>query len=53
MTEKDDFYAKIVREGLISRKQAIKRLSIENKIHLNIIKDLFSQLNLSSSYLSI
>jgi len=33
MTEKDDLYAKIVREGLISRERALSRLSDENEIY--------------------
>jgi hypothetical protein len=32
MTEKDDFYAIMVREGQISREEAIQRLDRENRI---------------------
>jgi hypothetical protein len=33
ITEKDDLYSKMVREGLLSRDEALKRLEKENKIH--------------------
>lgn len=41
MTEKDDFYAKMVRESLITREEALIRLKEENKLHLNEIQKLF------------
>jgi len=40
MTEKDDFYSKMVREGLITRKEALRKLKDENKIYMNEIQDL-------------
>jgi hypothetical protein len=46
MTEKDDFYAKMVRQGLMTREQAIERLNSENKLHPDIIKDIFQQMHL-------
>ncbi len=33
MTDKDDFYAKLVREGLMSREKAIQRIAVENKLY--------------------
>ncbi|TKJ38356.1 ATPase [candidate division LCP-89 bacterium B3_LCP] len=48
ITEKDDFYAKMIREGMIERDEAIQRVSKENKLHLNLIHDLFSQLSIDS-----
>jgi hypothetical protein len=35
MTEKDDYYAKMVREGLMTREDALLRLQKENIIHLD------------------
>ena len=52
MTKKDDFYAKMVREGLMTRDQAIMRLNNENKIHLDIVGDIFNQLNILPPRLS-
>lgn len=40
MTEKDDFYSKMVREGLITRDEALLRLKDENEIHFDEIKEL-------------
>ncbi|MGB3479118.1 MAG: ATPase [bacterium] len=53
MTEKDDFYAKMVREGLMTREQALKRLNDENKIHPDIIRDIFRKSNLTPPKISI
>jgi hypothetical protein len=39
ITEKDDFYAKMVREGILTREDALKRISAENEIHRDIIKE--------------
>lgn len=47
MTEKDDFYAKLVREGLMSRNEALQRLNGENQIHMNIIEDILTDSELS------
>ena len=40
MTEKDDLYSKMVREGLITRDNALIRLNDENKLHIKEIKRL-------------
>lgn len=47
MTEKDDFYAKLVREGLMSREAALQRLNVENQIHMDIIEDILTDSELS------
>ncbi|UCG92031.1 MAG: ATPase [candidate division WOR-3 bacterium] len=52
MTEKDDFYAKMVREGLMTREETLSRLERENEIHLDIIKEIFTQLGLSTKLIS-
>lgn len=52
MTEKDDFYAKLVREGLISRNKALERLCTENKLHLNIVREILSECRLNPNFIS-
>ncbi len=47
MTEKDDFYAKVVRERLMTREQALKRLNVENQIHMDIIEEILTHSELS------
>jgi hypothetical protein len=42
MTEKDDFYAKTVREGLLTREQALKRLPFENQLHMDTVEEIFN-----------
>ncbi|WP_232308548.1 hypothetical protein [Methanosarcina lacustris] len=52
MTEKDDFYSKMVREGLITREEALTRLIDENKLHLNEIRKLLDSTGITEiSYL--
>lgn len=53
MTEKDDFYAKLVREGLITRGEALERLRIENSLHLDIIKTVLLKSKLNAKYIAI
>ena len=50
MTEKDDFYAKMVREGLISRTEALKRLASENHVHMEIVDEFLDQQGLAPKY---
>ncbi len=38
MTEKDDFYSKMVRDSLITRDKALTRLNDENKLYINEIR---------------
>lgn len=40
MTEKDDFYAKMVRHGDMSRDEALKRLEAENRPNIDEIREL-------------
>jgi hypothetical protein len=42
MTEKDDFYSKMVRDDLITRDKALLRLTDENKLHINEIQELIT-----------
>ena len=46
MTEKDDFYAKMVREGLITREEALLRLEEENKLEADEIRLLLNELGI-------
>lgn len=50
MTEKDDFYSKMVREGQLSRKQALARIEKENQLHMDKIIEIMEQMNLSPRY---
>jgi len=43
MTERDDLYAKMVRQGLITRDEALKRLEIENPVQFEYIEALLKQ----------
>jgi len=53
LTEKDDFYAKMVREDLMSRNEAILRLTVENQLHLDIIEDTLNQAGLPTKSILI
>lgn len=48
MTEKDDFYSKMVREDLITREEALIRLKEENEIHIKDIQELLDTTGISS-----
>lgn len=48
ITEKDDFYSKLIRENQISRDKALNRIKKENKIHFDIINELFAKLGIVS-----
>jgi hypothetical protein len=43
MTERDDFYAKMIREGQMTREQALQRIEMENKLHLDYIYELLQE----------
>ena len=46
MTEKDDLYAKMVREDLITREEALSRLKEENEIYFDEIQGLLNQVGI-------
>jgi hypothetical protein len=50
MTEKDEFYSKMVREGLITREEALTRLRDENKLHLNEIQEILDSTGIKDIY---
>ena len=49
MTERDDFYAKIVREGLMTREDALQRLQKENKLHVDEIQLLLREVGIENT----
>lgn len=51
MTERDDMYSQMVRQGLLNRYEALARLERENQIHYDEIHDLFSMVNVDSERL--
>ena len=52
LTEKDDFYSKLIREQKISRREVIERIEKENELPIDIIKDLFRQLGIKNMNVS-
>jgi len=49
LTEKDDFYSKLVREGKLSRDEGLKRLQTENEINTDALKDLMESIQMDLS----
>jgi hypothetical protein len=49
MTDKDDFYAKIVREGRMTRDRALVKLTDENHLYLDEIKILLQQADIADT----
>lgn len=47
VTEKDDFYSKLVRESKMSRGEALQRIEKENELHVDVIEDIFRQLGIA------
>jgi hypothetical protein len=43
MTERDDFYSKMIREGQMTREEALQRLQAENQLHVKHIEQLLSK----------
>jgi hypothetical protein len=52
ITDKDEFYAKMVREGQMTRDEALGRLEIENEIHMDEVELVIGKLGMQSSALS-
>ena len=46
ITEKDDFYSQLIRDGKISRDEAIKRVEQENRVNMNELEQLMKSINL-------
>ncbi|MFC1682710.1 ATPase [Candidatus Zixiibacteriota bacterium] len=51
ITEKDDFYSKLVREDKLSRDEALNRVKRENEIPFEIIEDVFHRLGIPENTL--
>jgi len=49
MSEREDLYSKMIREGAMSRDEAMKRLEKENKIHMNEIMDVLHTAEISDT----
>lgn len=43
ITEKDDFYSKMIREGVITREKALKRIELENNYPQEIARQLIAE----------
>lgn len=52
VTEKDDFYSKLIRERKMSRSEALERIEKESELHLDIIEELFHQLGMEKMNVS-
>jgi len=49
MTEREDFYAKMLREGFMTRDDALLRLQKENELHLDEIQTLLSEVGIENT----
>jgi len=47
VTEKDDFYSRLVRDKKISRREALARVEKENRVDLTVIEGIFRQLGMN------
>jgi hypothetical protein len=47
VTEKDDFYSQLVRDGKMSREEALKRIDRENRVDRTAIDGIFRQLDVA------
>ena len=46
MTERDDFYSKMIREGQMTREEALERLRLENGLYVEHIKQLLDDVGM-------
>jgi len=51
LTEKDDLYSRMIREGAITRKEALARLAEENDVNVESVKRLLEEVGISLSRL--
>ncbi len=47
ITERDDLYAKMVREGVLTRDEALERIETENRLPLDIVKDVLTEADIT------
>ncbi|MCP4581051.1 MAG: ATPase [candidate division Zixibacteria bacterium] len=52
LTEKDDFYSKLIREGKISREDSLIRLAKENEVDIVEIRKLLKSINFDTAILT-
>jgi hypothetical protein len=48
MTERDDFYSRMIREGQMTREEALERLQVENGFYVDHIKQLLDEVGMQS-----
>ncbi len=48
VTEREDFYSKMIREGQMTREEALQRIEKENELPVEIIYQLFEQVGIDS-----
>jgi hypothetical protein len=46
MTERDDFYSKMIREGQMTREEALERLQVENALYVEHVNQLLNQVGM-------
>ena len=51
ITEKDDFYSQLIRDGKIDRSEALNRVDRENRVNMNELEQLMKSINLDISVL--
>jgi hypothetical protein len=50
MTERDDFCAKMIREGFLTREEALKRLHNENKINVEELVEFLDEMEIEDAF---
>lgn len=48
LTERDDLYAKLVREGIMTREQALQRLEKENKLYPDTVQEVLTEAGINA-----
>lgn len=51
LTEKDDFYSKLIREGIMMREEGLKRLEIENEVNINSLNKVLNTVGIDYNLL--
>ncbi|MBC2713701.1 MAG: ATPase [Desulfobacteraceae bacterium] len=50
ISDKEDFYSKLVREGRMGRKQAIQKAEIEKKIYMDEVRQVLNQIGIDPDF---
>lgn len=53
VTEKDDFYSRLIRAGLMSREDALMRVKLENEVNIESMKALLGEVGISFEQLDL